>query len=78
MNPLFAAMSGGNNMFSAMQNARNMVSMFRGQNPAAVMQMMAQRNPQFAQFMQSCQGKTPEQVCQEYGVDIEQLRQMMR
>lgn len=43
-------------------------SLARG-NPEAFAQMLAQRNPQFAQFMRENQGKTPEQIADAYGID---------
>ena len=59
-------------------NILQLMSMFRGKNPAAIMQLMAQKNPQFAEFARHCQGKTMEQVAQEYGIDLSQLRGLMK
>ena len=70
MNPLMNTMGGNNNI-------RALINMMSGKSPNVVMQLLAQRNPQFRQFMQQCQGKTPEQVCQEYGVDINAVKQML-
>lgn len=36
----------------------------------ALYNQMLQNNPQFAQFVKENQGKTPEQVAQAYGIDI--------
>lgn len=44
----------------------------------AIYQQMLRNNPQFAQFAQSVQGKTPEQVCREYGIDPAILNGMLR
>lgn len=71
MNPLMSAMRPMNNLGS-------LLSLMRGNDPNAVMQLLARRNPQFRQFYQSCQGKTMEQVAQEYGIDPAQVRQMLK
>ncbi len=75
MNPLAQAVSGAS---GGMGELLSMMKMVQGKDPNAVMSMLAQRNPQFRQFMQSCQGKTVEQVAREYGVDLSQLRQFMK
>lgn len=59
-------------------------AMQQGRNPMALMQTMAQQNPQVAQALQMMQGKSPQQLQQmaqnmarERGVDLNQmLRQM--
>ena len=59
-------------------------AMQKGQNPMALMQTMAQQNPQVAQALQMMQGKSPQQLqsmaqnmARERGVDLNQmLRQM--
>ena len=59
-------------------------AMQQGRNPMALMQSMAQQNPQVAQTLQMIQGKSPQQLQQmaqnmarERGVDLNQmLRQM--
>ena len=74
MNPLAQMMGQANGMGNLMQ----IMNMVRGKDPNAVMGMLAQKNPQFRQFMESCKGKTPEQVAQEYGVDLSAVRQFLR
>jgi hypothetical protein len=73
MNPL--AMMGNNQMMAQISQLKQMM---RGGNPNAMMQMMAQRNPQFAQFMRDNQGKTPEQVAKDYGLDWGEVQQMLK
>lgn len=59
-------------------------AMQQGRNPMALMQTMAQQNPQVAQALQMMQGKSPQQLqsmaqnmARERGVDLNQmLRQM--
>ena len=38
---------------------------------------LSQTNPQFAQFAQSMQGKTPEQAFSEYGLDYSQFANLL-
>ena len=64
-----------NNMIPMLVQAMN-----GGGNPMALMQMMAQRNPQVAQVVNLMQGKSPQQLqamaqnmAQERGVDINQM-----
>ena len=74
MNPLFQAMSGGNNK---MAQAMQVIKMLRSGNPEQIARQMMQNNPQFRQFVEANKGKTPEQVAQEYGVDLNQFKSMM-
>lgn len=69
----------GNNPLMMLYQAMRM-----GQNPMAVMQQNAQRDPQIGRAMSMIQGKTPQQLEQmarnmarEKGIDIESaIRQM--
>lgn len=71
MNPLAQMMGTTNNFASVLK-------MMQGKDPNAVMQLMAQRNPKFKQFWEHCQGKTPEQVAQEYGIDLNAVKQILK
>ena len=59
-------------------------AMQQGRNPMALMQTMAQQNPQVAQALQMVQGKSPQQLqamaqnmAKERGIDInEMMRQL--
>ncbi len=44
-----------------------------GDNPSAFIDYLKQTSPQFASFMQSVQGKTPEQAFAEHGLDFRQF-----
>lgn len=80
MNPLAQMMGGGpmmSNIQTAAQQIRQIKQMLNGQNPDAVAQIFAQKNPQFAQFQREIAGKTPQQVAQEYGLDWNMVRQMI-
>lgn len=67
-----------NNPLAMMGQLRQMVGMLKGQNPQQVAQLMAQRNPQFAAFLQQNQGKSPEQIAADYGIDMNMVRDLMR
>lgn len=69
MNPLFQAMSQG----GANQSVANIVRMLKNGNPEQIAMNLMQSNPQFRAFMQSVQGKTPEQFCQEHGGDFKEI-----
>lgn len=61
-----------------MGQLKQMVGMLRGQNSQQVAQAFAQRNPQFAEFVRQNQGKTPEQIAADYGIDMNMVRELMR
>lgn len=61
-----------------MQMLQGIASMMKGNNPEKIAMNLMQRNPQFAQFMQSVKGKTPEQFAQEHGIDFKQIMGMMK
>lgn len=69
MNPLMASMGPMNNIRQMMQMVNGIKQMMNGQNPDTVMKMFAQKNPQFAQFLQDNHGKSPQQIAQDYGLD---------
>ena len=59
-------------------------AMQQGRNPMALMQSMAQQNPQVAQALQMMQGKSPQQLqsmaqnmARERGVDLNQMLRKM-
>ena len=69
MNPLMAPMGPMNNMRHMMQMVNGIKQMMNGQNPDTVMNLFAQKNPQFAQFLRDNHGKSPQQIAQDYGLD---------
>ncbi len=73
--PAPAAQPPQNNAFQQIAQLKNML---RGQNPAVVMQNFARMNPQFAQFMQQYGHMSPQQICQQFGLDFGQVQQMIR
>lgn len=75
-NPLMQAMgmpaasAGGAN---AMASLGRIMQMLRSGNPEQIAQSLMQQNPQFRAFVQANQGKSPEQVAREHGVDLSAL-----
>lgn len=69
MNPLMASVGPMNNMRQMMQIVNGIKQMMNGQNPDTVMKLFAQKNPQFSQFLRDNQGKSPQKIAQEYGLD---------
>lgn len=67
-----------NNPLAMMGQLKQMVGIIRGQDPRQVAQLMAQRNPQFAEFLRQNQGKSPDQIAADYGIDMNFVRDLMR
>jgi hypothetical protein len=69
MNPLMSSIGPMNNMRQMMQMVNGIKQMMNGKNPDTVMKLFAQKNQQFAQFLRDNQGKSPQQIAQDYGLD---------
>ena len=67
-----------NNPLAMMSQLKQMVNIMRGQDPAMVAQLMAQRNPQFAAFLQQNKGKTVEQIAADYGIDLKLVQELLK
>ena len=78
LNGVSRAQTPQNNPMAMMGQIRQTMDILRGQDPRQVAQLMAQRNPQFAAFLQQNQGKTPEQIAAENGIDMNFVRELMR
>ena len=79
-NPILKRMNNGmgaRTVNPILSGLAHLKSMARG-NPEAFARMLAQRNPQFAQFMRENQGKTPEQIADAYGIDRPVLRDALK
>lgn len=55
----------------------SLMQMLRTGNPEQIARQMMQSNPQFKAFIEANQGKTPEQVAREHGLDLGQLMNKM-
>lgn len=65
---------GGNSLFNRINAVKNLI----GGNPQGVYENLLQTNPQFAEFVQKNQGKSPEQIAQENGIDFNTIRSFMK
>lgn len=75
-NPLMQAMGPAPTMPgnpNPMASFNHIVQMLRSGNPQQIAQNLMQHNPQFRAFVQANQGKSPEQVAKEHGVDLSAL-----
>lgn len=71
MNPLMNAMKNAGNVNQILQ-------MLKTGNPEIIAQNMMQSNPGFKKFIESNKGKTPQQVAQENGIDLNQIIRMIK
>lgn len=78
MNPLMASMGPMNNMRQMMQMVNGIKQMMNGKNPDTVMKLFAQKNPQFSQFLRDNQGKSPQQIAQDYGIDWNMVQNFLK
>lgn len=74
MNPILQQLSRGN---SALQSLMNLKAMAGG-NPQAAFNLLLQQNPQFKQFVQANQGRSPEEIARAYGIDLNQINNLLK
>ena len=68
-----------NNGNQVLQQLRDLSAMIKGSGkPDMIVSLLAQKNPQFAQFVQANRGKSPQQIAQENGVDWSLIDQVIR
>jgi hypothetical protein len=67
-------LGGNNSIFNRINAVKNLI----GGNPQGVYENLLQTNPQFAEFVRANQGKTPEQIAQENGIDINAIKTFMK
>ena len=67
-----------NNALGSYAQIKQIVHMLKGQNPDQLLQMFAQKNPQFSQFMRANQGKSPQQIAADYGIDMSLVQQLLK
>ena len=71
MNPMLQGMQP--KQTSASNPLANIMRMMQGKNPEQVAMQLMQMNPEFKAFIEANQGRTPEQVAQEHGINLAQL-----
>lgn len=67
-----------NNPMSGMIQLKNALSAIKSGNADALAQQMLSQNPQFRQFMESTKGKTPDQIAQQYGISMNDVRSILK
>lgn len=77
-NPLLSMMGNSMPANNPMTNIGSIVRMLRSSNPEQIAQKLMQQNPQFRSFIQANQGKSPEQVAKEHGIDFNQIMSRFR
>lgn len=73
MNPLIGNLGSPT---SSTPNVANIARMLKNGNPEQIAMNLLQTDPRFAEFMRQNQGKNPEQVAREHGIDLDQLVRM--
>jgi hypothetical protein len=54
------------------------MGMIRGQNPQVLLNNLCMKDPQIRDFVKSCEGKSPEQIAAQCGVDYNFLRSLIK
>lgn len=78
LNPLMSAMTGMPQNNNILQSINMIKGMMNGRSPEAFAQILANRDPRFAQFLRENKGKSPAQIAQENGLNFEQIAQFMK
>lgn len=74
MNPIMQRL---NNASGPLQNLMNLKALAGG-NPQAAFNMLMQSNPDFKKFVQANQGKSPEEIARAYGIDLNQINNLLK
>ena len=73
MNPLIGNLGSPT---SSTPNVANIMRILKNGNSEQIAMTLLQTDPRFAEFMRQNQGKNPEQVAREHGIDLDQLVRM--
>lgn len=66
-NPILQLLNRQNNIVDKFNKINQALS---GQDPNKLYQDLMKNNPQFAQFVKDNEGKSPEQIAKDYGINI--------
>ncbi len=55
----------------------NIINILKNGNPNAIYNQMLNNDPQFRSFVDQNKGKTPEQIAEDYGIDINQIKSFL-
>jgi hypothetical protein len=56
----------------------SLLALLKSKNPQQLYNQLLQTNPQFSAFVSQNQGKTPEQIASDYGVDFGQVKTLLQ
>lgn len=76
MNPILQALN--KNSMLKQNDLLGMVSALKNGDPEVMARQMMGSNPQFRRFVEANQGKSPEQVARENGIDFDSVRNLLR
>lgn len=74
MNPILQMLN--KNRISAPSNLLGIISSLQNGDPDQMLQQLMNTNPKFRQFVEANKGKSPEQIAQEYGIDMNLLNKI--
>lgn len=78
MNPLMQSMNGATTSGGTSPQVFRLLSqLMQGRTPQQAFQSLLQSDPRFKAFMDANRGKSPEQVAQEHGINLNQFKGMM-
>lgn len=72
LNPMMKMLS----VQSSNNNILSTISAIKNGNSNILFEKMLKTNPQFQQFIQQNQGKSPEQIAQEHGININDIKNL--
>ena len=75
MNPIMQMLNKNNN--NKLNDVLGIVNILKNGNPNAIYNQMLNSNPQFKNFIEQNKGKSPEQIAQENGIDINQIKSFL-
>lgn len=78
MNPLIRSTVNNNPALSNLAQISNIINMLRSGNPQQIAINLMQKNPQFKNFINLNKGKSPDQVANEYGINLNQLIEQLK
>lgn len=78
MNPLIRSTVYNNPALSNFAQISNIINMLRSGNPQQIAINLMQKNPQFKNFINVNKGKSPDQVANEYGINLNQLIEQLK
>lgn len=78
MNPLIRSTVYNNPALSNFAQISSIINMLRSGNPQQIAINLMQKNPQFKNFINLNKGKSPDQVANEYGINLNQLIEQLK